>query len=547
VADIFISYSKQSQAQAKELAHELQAKGFSVWYDTSLLPGDSFGDVIMSELAQAKAAIVIWDAASIRSEWVRSEASRARARRILIPVRAEGIRSHDIPPPFDSLHTELLANRFAIEAALAKLGIRPTSVTSEKSSSAAMDRGAVTASDKPSIAVLPFQNLSGDPQQEYFADGLAEDIITELSRFREFAVIARNSTFFYKGKPIDVAQVARDLGVRYVLEGSVRNVGNRVRVTAQLIDATTNSHLWAERYDRKDADLFDLQEEITRTVVASIAPQINLAEIARSRRDATDNHARQLAWRARGLLLDALSRGESALMRQAIAVGEATIAADPNFLYGHESLVWAHLLSALYRWGDDPDHALDKAWVAVERMTALKSQDERTLTARGAVRFRRGEQDGALADLRRAHEINPNFALAIITLAHTEASMGLAQEAQKHAHLAMRLSPRDPGIGTAHLALAMAHFSLRDYAEAVRWCESAIQQQHRAPIRRALMVACSARAGDMVRARAEIAVLTGFAPGFIASVFRGENPVFTRREDMEHLLDGLRLAGLSGK
>jgi adenylate cyclase len=139
--------------------------------------------------------------------------------------------------------------------------------------------------DKPSIAVLPFQNMSGDPEQEYFADGLAEDIITELSRFREFAVIARNSTFFYKGKPLDVLQVARDLRVRYVLEGSVRKVGNRVRVTAQLIDAVTNDHLWAERYDREQADVFDLQEEITRTVVASIAPQIDRAEIARSRRD----------------------------------------------------------------------------------------------------------------------------------------------------------------------------------------------------------------------------------------------------------------------
>ena len=139
--------------------------------------------------------------------------------------------------------------------------------------------------------MLPFQNMSGDQEQEYFADGLAEDIITELSRFREFAVIARNSTFFYKGKPLDVTQVARDLRVHYVLEGSVRKVGNRVRVTAQLIDAATNDHLWAERYDREQADVFELQEEITHTVVASIAPQIDRAEIARSRHDTTSLHA----------------------------------------------------------------------------------------------------------------------------------------------------------------------------------------------------------------------------------------------------------------
>jgi adenylate cyclase len=398
--------------------------------------------------------------------------------------------------------------------------------------------------DKPSIAVLPFQNMSGDPEQEYFADGLAEDIITEISRFREFAVIARNSTFFYKGKSPDVAQVARELKVRYLLEGSVRKIGNRVRVTAQLIDALTNDHLWAERYDREQADVFDLQEEITRTVVASIAPRIELAEIARSQRDTANLHARQLAWRARGLYFEAISGGNAALMKQAIAACEEAITADPSSLAAHFTLARAHWNCHLYRWGDRPDSALDRAWGVVERMTAINSQDERTLTIRGLVRVNRGEYDGGLADLRRAYQINPNYAVAIIALAFAEATTGLAREAEEHAQVALRLSPRDHYIGTAHLALAMAHFTLRNYDEAVRWSESAIQISHRAPIRRALMIACSARAGDMARAGAEIAVLDSFAPSFIASVFRGENPVFTRKEDMEHLLDGLRLAGL---
>jgi tetratricopeptide (TPR) repeat protein len=198
----------------------------------------------------------------------------------------------------------------------------------------------------------------------------------------------------------------------------------------------------------------------------------------------------------------------------------------------------------LYRWGDRPEAALDRAWDVVERMMAIDSQDERTLMGRGMVRVTRGEYEGGLADLRRAHEINPNFAGAVIALAFAEATVGQAGEAKTHAQLALRLSPRDNFIGSAHLALAMANFTLRDYDEAARWCESAIQVSHRAPIRRTLMIACSARAGDMARARAEIAVLHSFAPGFIASVFRGENRVFTRPEDMEHLLQGLRLAGL---
>ena len=153
---------------------------------------------------------------------------------------------------------------------------------------------------------------------------------------------------------------------------------------------------------------------------------------------------------------------------------------------------------------------------------------------------------GRAVDRERAHEVNPNYATALFVLAFAEATVGLAREAQEHARLALRLSPRDTSIGMAHLALAMAHFTLRDYTEAMRWCEAAIQVEHRAPIRRALMIACSARAGDMARVRAEIAVLDGFAPGFVGSMFRGENPVFAHREDMQHFLDGLQLAGLSG-
>ncbi|WGD56919.1 hypothetical protein QA641_14955 [Bradyrhizobium sp. CB1650] len=179
-------------------------------------------------------------------------------------------------------------------------------------------------------------------------------------------------------------------------------------------------------------------------------------------------------------------------------------------------------------------------------MSAISSQDERTLTLRGWVRFNRGEYEGGLADMGRAREINPNFAFAPIALAFADAKAGMAQEAVAHAQLALQLSPRDYWIGTAHLALALAYFKLRDYAETMRWCESGIQVSHRAPIRRALTIACSARAGDMARAQAEIVALNGFAPGFIGSLFRGENPVFIYREDMERLLDGLRIAGLAG-
>ena len=421
----------------------------------------------------------------------------------------------------------------------------PASTVSPTASVPSSSRVESSASqDRPSIAVLPFQNMSGDPEQEYFADGMAEDIITELSRFREFAVISRNTTFTYKGKPTDVAQVARDLSVRYVLEGSVRKAGSRVRVTAQLIDASTNNHLWAERYDRELADVFELQEEITRTVVASIAPEIKTAEIARARRDATSDQARQLAWRAEGMFMDALGHGDPALMQQAIATCENAIAADPASLAARFTLSRAQWMCHLYRWGPRPESALDAAWAVAEQMAAIDPQDARTLMMRGLIRVVRGEAEGGLADLRRAHQVNPNFAQALAALAFTEATQGLTHDAVAHAELAVRLSPRDPWVHSAYLALAMATFTLREYGDAVRWCEQAIQGLTRAPIRRAIMIACSARAGDMARARAEIAVLDGFAPDFVSSLFRGENQVFKRPQDMAHLLDGLRLAGL---
>jgi adenylate cyclase len=200
---------------------------------------------------------------------------------------------------------------------------------------------------------------------------MVEEIITELSRFRAPYVIARNSTFTYKGKAVDVKQVGRELGVRYVVEGSIRKAGDRVRVTAQLIDAATGNHLWAERYDRTLEDVFAVQEEVTRSIVAAVAPEAELAEIARVRRASPNNDAAQLSWRAQGLLNDALSKGQPSLMLEAIATAQQAIAADPASLSAHWVLAWAHNLCHLLRWGPEPEKALDAAWSAVERMRGI--------------------------------------------------------------------------------------------------------------------------------------------------------------------------------
>jgi TolB-like protein len=384
--------------------------------------------------------------------------------------------------------------------------------------------------------------MSGDPDQEYFADGIVEDIITELSRFRALFVIARNSTFTYKGKAVAVRQVARELGVRYVVEGSVRKGGNRVRITAQLIDADTGNHLWAERFDRTLDDVFEVQEEVTRNIVAAVAPEVEFAEIAVARRASVNDAGAQLAWKARGLFYDALQKGQEALMLSAISAAEDAIAADPTSLSGHWVLVLAYRMCHLYRWGPAPEGALDRAWSVVEHMLSIDPLDERALVCCGLVRVGRGEHERGITDLRRAIEVNPNSASALSLLAWSEATIGLSQEAKAHGLLCLRLSPRDVLTGPAQLALAMATYTLREYVDAMRWAELAIQSQPAAPIRRSIMIACCARAGDLAKAAQERTALDSFAPDFIPSLFRGDNPVFARPEDMEHLLEGLRLA-----
>jgi adenylate cyclase len=400
--------------------------------------------------------------------------------------------------------------------------------------------------NKPSIAVLPFVNLSGDPGQEYFSDGITEDIIVELSRFRALFVIARNSTFTYKDKAVDVRQVARELGVHYVLEGSARKAGNRVRVNAQLVDAVTGNHLWAENFDRTLEDVFAVQQDVTRGIVAAVAPEMELAEMAQARRARPNDTAVELTWRAQGLLNEGVRQGSSALVLEAIGTVRQAITADPASLTAYNVLAWGQWSCHLYRWGPDPANALGAMWSAVEHMLAIDALDHRTLTNCGMVRVIQGEHERGLADLRRALEVNPNCSLSLMWLALCEAMTGQGEAARAHATLSLRLNPRDFWIGVPHLALAMVSFAARDYAEAARWAELAIQSEPAVPFRRAIMIACCARTGDLERAARERVVLDGFAPNFMASLFRGEIQVFRRSEDIENLLDGLRLAGVSG-
>jgi TolB-like protein/class 3 adenylate cyclase len=401
--------------------------------------------------------------------------------------------------------------------------------------------------DKPSIAVLPFANMSGDPEQEYFSDGITEDIITELSRFSSLFVIARNSSFAYKGRSVDVRRVAQELGVRFVLEGSIRRAGKRVRITAQLIDSETGNHLWAERYDRDLEDIFDLQDEITRNVVGSIAPQIELAEVERSRKLSGANlTAYELALKAQALFYDGVRAADPKILDQAKAETDAALKLDPRNTHALWTKGFIFLYEHVYRWDEDPSAKLASAMEIADRLIHIDPSNAKSYIVRAMAHQYHREFDAAIDDHRRAMALNPNLALNYFMMSWSAAVVGLASEAREHAETAMRLSPRDTDIwlGEGYGALALASFTEGYFAETLKWARLAIQMHGNMPVRQALMIASNAYLGDLESAGQYAESLEASVPGFIAGVLSGEIKICKLPEHNVLLVDGLRKAGL---
>ena len=327
--------------------------------------------------------------------------------------------------------------------------------------------------DKPSIAVLPFTNMSGDPEQEYFTDGVTEDIITELSRFHSLFVIARNSSFSYKGKSPDIRQVGRELGVRYVLEGSIRKSVNRIRVTGQLIDASTGSHIWAEKYDRVLEDVFTLQEELTRSIIAAIAPRIDAAEQDRARRHLPQSlSAYQIAVRAWAKAMEALFKSDRPLREAAILEAKQALAIDARSTLALNTLAFAQWQYT--RLGTPAERA--QAWE--HGMAAANTSIEVDPTGNVGYMCRgmllnfapdRSRVADALADLRHAYELNPNDTRTLQQLALAEVFAGNPEEAITLSRMALRISPRDPVRGGLYHVMASSCLCLGQYAQGIEY------------------------------------------------------------------------------
>jgi TolB-like protein len=394
---------------------------------------------------------------------------------------------------------------------------------------------------KPSIAVLAFDDLSANRDQEYFADGVAEEIITALSRMRWLFVIARNSSFAYKGRAVDVKQVGRELGVRYILEGSVRKAGNRVRISGQLIDAATGAHLWADRFDGALEDIFDLQDQMTSSVVGAIAPQLEQAEIERTNRKPTEN-------------LDAYDyylRGLAGIHRwtregndDALTNLYRAIELDPNFAAAFGLAARCYVQRRSGGWVTDLPHAVAEAEKLARRAAALGTDDAVALCTAG---FALGDlvEDVESGDalINQALELNPNLAWAWVFSAWVKASVGQTEVAIQHATRATRLSPRDRQRWSMYAALGFAHFIAGRYTEALTCVDVAVREQPEFLLSKCIAAASAALAGRLEEAQEAMRSVRRIDPTLRISNLRNLQPI-KRPEDFARWQEGLRMAGL---
>jgi adenylate cyclase len=369
---------------------------------------------------------------------------------------------------------------------------------------------ALTLPSKPSIAVLPFQNMSGDPEQDYFADGMVEDIITGLSRIKWLFVIARNSSFAYKGRTVDLKQVGRELGVRYVLEGSVRKAADRVRITGQLIDTTTGAHVWAERYDRKLDDIFGLQDEITLSIVGAIEPTLRLAEVERAKRKRPESlDAYDLVLRA---LPDVYSRMPEESKRGLVILQRA-LALDPNYALAHASAAECHHTLFLRGGAGEEDRA---AAVRHAQIAIAHGQDDAlALALAGFVIGMEGhDRAAAFAAFEAALAVSPSTALAYILGSVILALAGDADKAIEWGEHGLRLSPLDPWRASALIAFAFGHFHRGRYEEAAAAARKAVQSSPGFSICHVVLAAPLAKLGRLEEARAAAARVRELWPVF---------------------------------
>ena len=407
MADVFVSYARADKARVAPLVAAIEAKGWSVWWDPEISPGQEFDDQIDAEINAAKVVLVVWTPTSVASRWVRGEAREAAERGILVPVRFEQAR---LPMDVRAIHTTDLdgwredPSHPAAQEYLHALGAmiaRAQVAESAKAASAAAASSA-TNTERFSICVLPFSNMSGDPEQEYFSDGISEDIITDLSKISALEVVSRNGSFLYKDKQVDVPKVARELKVSHVLEGSVRRAGGRVRISAQLIDGTNNRHVWAERYDRDASDIFALQDEISHAIVKALKLRLLPEERKAIEQRGTDSvEAHDMYLMARQIYVTSQendARSGDAVIRLCSRATEI----DPRY-----AQAWALMAISHRSLSEVESGPLDDAMAAAERALTLDPKLAEAHAVKAQILLIGGDTNTAAAEVASALELDP--------------------------------------------------------------------------------------------------------------------------------------------
>jgi TolB-like protein/class 3 adenylate cyclase len=400
---------------------------------------------------------------------------------------------------------------------------------------------ALALPDKPSIAVLPFTNMSGDPEQDYFADGMVDDIITALSHFKALFVIARNSSFTYKGRAVDVKQIGRELGVRYVLEGSVRKSANRVRITGQLVDTSTGAHLWAERFDGGLGDIFDLQDQVTESVVGAIAPAVEKAEIERAKRKPTESlDAYTLYLRGLAKLYQFGSRQAN---DEALHLFYSAIELDPDFASAYGRAALCYVWRKTNGWFSDTTNEIAVTRLA-QRAVEVGKDDAMALGASGyALAYVVRDLGVGAALIDRALVLNSNLAEAWHYGGWVKTYLGEPEAALERFARAMRLSPLDPRVTGMRAGTAHAHFFLGRYDEAASWAAMALQDNPDLQLGLRIAAASNAMAGRPEQAHKAMTRLRQLNPALRVSTLKDMRGPY-RAEDLSRYEEGLRQAGL---
>jgi adenylate cyclase len=541
LSDIFISYARSTANQARAAAESLRGLGYSVWLDDDLPSHRAYSDVIEEQLASAKAVVVIWSAEAVKSQWVRSEADRARADNKLVQLVVDASR---LPMPFDQIQCADLSgwagqrDHAAWDKVVASLAevVRGTALAPAPTRAASPP---LPPPDKPSIAVLPFANLTGDASQDYLADGIVEAITAALSRVRSFFVIARNSAFTYKGQTVNVREVGRQLGVAYVLEGSVQTAGARIRISVQLIDAEGGTGVWSGRHDGAIDDIFDLQDRITEQVAGALQPSIRTAEIERShRKRPQDLGAYDYAMRAMRHVW-ALEEEESV---KALELVDRALGIDPDYPLALTLAAWCHAQRSVYNWATDIEASQALALSLAERAADLSGDDPLILTVLGAVHTFVHNRGTARVLLERAVALDPNGAWAWSRLGWIDVYSDRPAEAIEKFERALRLSPLDPMNFNNYVGIGAAHENLEDYDQAVAFYRRGLEERpHAHWLYRHLACALSG-AGRMDEARQAYAQMLRAYPDLTVAKFR--QAMALQPVALDRMVGNLRKLGL---